>query len=138
MKRSSLVSGIITIGIILAAAIALTSSWQRRNMYKIVRATNACRFYLEKAIEYRKFHGKYPETLEIILAGLAPDVAARIRSDHDAWGQPYGYQIVKDKPCAFTLGMDGVPGGWGQDADIVYTVVGDEIVSGADWPVHVR
>ena len=70
---------------------------------------------LERALNsYRSRSGHYPPTAVgfAVLSGLDD---WRLR---DAWGNPYRYQLVEDRPVITSFGADGLPGGKGDDADI--------------------
>lgn len=53
--------------------------------------------------------GRYPDSLD----GLEAAVGR-----FDPWGAPYLYELVRGRPRVYSLGADGVPGGYGDDADI--------------------
>jgi general secretion pathway protein G len=73
--------------------------------------------------EYRKDHGDWPDTLEVL---VVPDEHGWTYLDRrtlplDPWKRPYRYDPPTENEArgrVYTLGRDGVPGGAGDDADV--------------------
>ncbi|MFK3649172.1 type II secretion system protein GspG [Lysobacter enzymogenes] len=77
----------------------------------------------EKVRAYRCDTGFYPESLEALAGGASPLGPYAKRSELiDAWGRPvvYLWNGKQERFAVFSLGSDGLPGGEGQSADIVY------------------
>ncbi len=96
--------------------------------YKIIRINNSLRFFMSRALEWKRISGKYPETSEDILSGMEQSDVEMAMADKDPWGRPYVYELVEGRPFAFSLGRDGIPGGSGHDSDVIWTIEGEEVV----------
>jgi general secretion pathway protein G len=72
---------------------------------------------LEEALRlYHTRTGRYPDKA----AGLRALIDLEIieREPHDAWGNPYRYELIDEHPVITSFGADGLRGGEGINADI--------------------
>jgi hypothetical protein len=67
-----------------------------------------------RILRYAASNGTLPNVLDQLprIEGFANEVT-------DGWGRPIQWRVEGDKVILTSYGLDGVPGGTGEDADIV-------------------
>lgn len=77
---------------------------------------------LSNAVEmYQIDNGKYPESLEVLVAKKGSDEGYLTRLDKDPWGNPYIFQKPGVDGGSYSIesfGADGIDGGDGRNRDI--------------------
>ena len=66
--------------------------------------------------------GRYPESYEELITGRDDKgrLLCGLRLERDPWKNPYHFELRSGEPVAWSLGADGVEGGEGVDADVIY------------------
>jgi hypothetical protein len=116
-------------GVIISATTYICAWLNCRDHPNISSAQDISRVGLKatsrKIEEYQKKTGHLPGSLEEL--GLIADDRL------DSWGRPFQYQVNGDTYDLYSLGQDGVPGGYGLDADLHLNPADDERLTLAEF-----
>lgn len=75
--------------------------------------------------------GQWPKSIDGMVNATHPETGEQIAGSlkklpKDPWGNPYQYEVINDEVVVRCLGKDGVVGGEGENADIIYPDVEGE------------
>lgn len=86
--------------------------WECPAVRSVRQARNDLRS-LERGLHtFLSRNGSYPETLEELVPSVIPKIP------RDPWGNDYAYEFTAGRVVLTSFGLDGVPGGNGENKDI--------------------
>jgi general secretion pathway protein G len=107
------------IGILGTMVVVKVGGWAGKA--RVAKIKQDLKAIISAAEMYQVSTGRYPQTLEELKSGKAPDgtdIGSSIEQTKDPWNNEYLFEIGPDgKPRARCLGMDGTEGGEGDNKD---------------------